>query len=77
MEYYVLNQSGRKSIQVLQKSGKDDEAKILDMLDRAGSATTDQIVYSLHMEEDRVTNILKTFLAKRWVWKNTTRTTSF
>jgi hypothetical protein len=77
MEYYVLNQSGRKAIQMLEKSGKNDEAKILDMLDRAGSATTDQIVYSLHMEEHHVTDILKTFLAKRWVWKNTTRTASF
>lgn len=77
MDYYVLNQSGRKAIKVLEKSGKDDEAKILDMLDRAGSATPEQIIYALRMEEDRVVNILKAFLAKRWVWKNTTKTASF
>lgn len=77
MEYYVLNQSGRKAIRMLQKSGNDDEAKILDMLDRAGSATTDQIMYSLHMQEDRVMEIIKTFLSRRWIWKNTTKTASF
>lgn len=77
MDYYVLNQSGRKVIQMLEKSGKDDEAKILDMLDRAGSATPEQIAYTLQIEEHRVTSILKTFLANRWIWRNPTKTSSF
>ncbi len=77
MDYYVLNQSGRRVIQMLEKSGKNDEAKILDMLDRAGSATPEQIAYSLQLDMYNVTNILKTFLANRWVWRNPTTTSSF
>jgi hypothetical protein len=73
MEYYVLNQSGRKAIHILEKEGKDDEARILDLLDRAGSATIDQMIYTLHMPETMIISILKTFLAKKWVWKNTTK----
>jgi DNA-binding MarR family transcriptional regulator len=77
MEYYVLNQSGRKAIRILEKEGQDDEARILDLLDRAGSATVEQMMYTLHMPETMVTSILKSFLAKRWIWKNTTKTSRF
>jgi DNA-binding MarR family transcriptional regulator len=77
MDYYVLNQSGRRVIQMLEKSGKNDEARILDMLDRAGSATPEQIAYSLHIDMYKVTDLLKTFLANRWIWRNPTKTSSF
>jgi hypothetical protein len=77
MDYYVLNQSGRKAIQTLEKAGRNEEAKILELLDRAGSATQEQLVYSLGMESYRVDAILKSFLSSRWIWKNTTRATSF
>lgn len=73
----MLNQSGRKSIRILEKEGKDDEARILDLLDRAGSATLEQLKYTLNMPEDTIMNILKTFLAKRWIWKNTTKSSQF
>ena len=77
MEYYVLNQSGRKAIRALEKDGKNDESRILDLLDRAGSATLEQLTYTLNMPEHMITDILKTFLSKRWVWKNTTKTSEF
>jgi hypothetical protein len=77
MEYYVLNQSGRKAIHTLEKEGKNDEARILDLLDRAGSATLEQLTYSLNMPEHMIVNILKTFLSRRWIWKNTTKTSEF
>ena len=73
----MLNQSGRKSIRILEKEGKDDEARILDLLDRAGSATLEQLMYTLNLPEDTIMNILKTFLAKRWIWKNTTKSSQF
>ena len=53
----MLNQSGRKSIRILEKEGKDDEARILDLLDRAGSATLEQLKYTLNMPEDTIMNI--------------------
>jgi hypothetical protein len=77
MEYYVLNQSGRKAIRTLEKEGKNDEARVLDLLDRAGSATLEQLIYSLNMPEHMIMNILKTFLSRRWIWKNTTKTSEF
>jgi hypothetical protein len=77
MEYYVLNQSGRKAIRILEKEGKDDEARILDLLDRAGNATLEQLTYTLNMPEHMIMNILKSFLSRRWIWKNTTKTSEF
>ena len=77
MEYYVLNQSGRKAIPMLEKEGKNDEARILELLDRAGSATLEQLVYTLNMPEHMIMNTLKTFLSRRWIWKNTTKTSEF
>jgi hypothetical protein len=77
MEYYVLNQSGRKAIRTLEKEGKNDEARVLDLLDRAGSATSEQLMHTLNMPEHMLMNLLKTFLSNRWIWKNTTKTSEF
>jgi hypothetical protein len=77
MEYYVINESGRRAIHALQIEKKDDEARVLSFLERAGSATVEQLCSALHMADDQTKNILQLFIAKRWVWKNITRASSF
>ena len=77
MEYYVINEEGRKAIHSLQVKKHDDEARVLSFLARAGNATIEQMVTSLNMADFQIKNILKLLIANRWVWKNTTRTSSF
>ena len=77
MEYYVINEAGREAIHSLQIDKRDDEAQVLSFLARAGSATIDQLTTSLNMTEFQIKNILQFLIAKRWAWKNITRTSAF
>ena len=77
MEYYVINESGRKAIRTLLLEKKDDEARVLGFIERAGSATVEQLSSSLNMPNNHVINTLHHLLSNRWIWKNSTRTAPF
>ncbi len=77
MEYYVITEEGRKVIHGLRLEKKEDEARILGFLERAGSASLQQLSSSLNMTDSQVKSILQSLISRRWVWKNITRAASF
>jgi len=73
MDYYVITESGKRAMKRLKKEITEEEAKILAYLDRAGSATVEQVAYATHMEEFEALERLKSLVANRWAWLNKTR----
>jgi len=77
MEYYVLTQSGREAIPVLQKAGKNDEANILEYLGKADGATMEQVADEIHLDKKTAYDKLRSLSANRWVWRKMTKLTPF
>ena len=77
MEYYVINEAGRKIIPSLQMEQKDDAARTLSFLDRAGSATIEQMATYLNMTDYQIKSTIQFLIVHRWVWKNITKTSQF
>ena len=70
MELYVLTQLGRGKILPLQKSGREEEANILKLLDKAGGVTVEQVAYAMKLDENTARDRLRSMSGKRWVWLN-------
>ena len=77
MELFVLTQLGRDAIPELQKTGRDDEANILDYLGRTDGTTANQVAEEMNLDEKTVHDKLRSLSANRWVWRKTTKLTPF
>ena len=77
MELFVLTQLGRDAIPELQKTGRDDEANILDYLGRTDGTTVNQVAEEMNLDEKTVYDKLRSLSANRWVWRKTTKLTPF
>jgi len=77
MELYVLTQSGRKAIAKLRKEGDEMEAKLLEYLGMAEGATVEQFADAMKLDEKVAYDKLRSFSAKRWAWRKTTKLTRF
>jgi DNA-binding MarR family transcriptional regulator len=77
MELYVLTQSGREVIQVLQQVGREEEANILEYLGMTDGATVEQVADAIHLEVRAAYDRLRSLSANRWVWRKTTKLTPF
>jgi hypothetical protein len=77
MELYVLTQSGRKAISVLRKGGNELDANLLEYLGMAEGATVEQFADAMKLEEKIAYDKLRSFSAKRWAWRKTTKLARF
>jgi hypothetical protein len=77
MELYVLTQSGRKAISVLRKSGDELNANLLEYLGMAEGATVEQFADAMKLDEKIAYDKLRSFSAKRWAWRKTTKLARF
>lgn len=77
MELYVLTQSGRKAIAKLRKEGDEMEANLLEYLGMAEGATVEQFADAMKLDEKVAYDKLRSFSAKRWAWRKTTKLTRF
>ena len=77
MELFVLTQLGRDAIPELQKTGRDDEANILDYVGRADGATVEQVAEEMNLDEKTAYDKLRSLSANRWVWRKMTKLTPF
>jgi len=77
MELYVLTQSGRKAISALRKSGDELNANLLEYLGMAEGATVGQFADAMKLDEKMAYDKLRSFSAKRWAWRKTTKLARF
>jgi hypothetical protein len=77
MELYVLTQSGRKAIAVLRKAGDEMNANQLEYLGMAEGATVEQFADAMKLDEKVAYDRLRTFTARRWAWRKTTKMARF
>ena len=77
MDYYVITESGQRSLQQLRKSNKFRQFEMLSYLNLAGRANIAQIAYALHIEEIDAQAELKLFIANRWVRLDKSKTLPF
>ena len=77
MELFVLTQLGRDAIPELQKTGRDDEANILDYVGRVDGATLEQVAEEMNLDEKTTYDKLRSLSANRWVWRKATKLTAF
>jgi hypothetical protein len=77
MELYVLTQSGRKAIAVLRKAGDEMNANQLEYLGMAEGATVEQFADAMKLDEKVAYDRLRTFSARRWAWRKTTKMARF
>jgi hypothetical protein len=77
MELYVLTQSGRKAISMLRKSGEELDANLLEYLGMAEGATVEQFADAMKLEEKIAYDKLRSFSARRWAWRKTTKLARF
>jgi hypothetical protein len=77
MELYVLTQSGRKAIAMLRKAGDEMNANQLEYLGMAEGATVEQFADAMKLDEKIAYDRPRTFSARRWAWRKTTRMARF
>ncbi|MCJ7514727.1 MAG: hypothetical protein MUO89_01990 [Dehalococcoidia bacterium] len=77
MELYVLTQSGRKAIAMLRKAGDEMNANLLEYLGMAEGATVEQFADAMKLDKKVAYDKLRTFSAKRWAWRKTTKMARF
>jgi hypothetical protein len=77
MELYVLTQSGRKAIVMLRKEGDELNANLLEYLGMAEGATVEQFAEAMKLEEKIAYDKLRSFSARRWAWRKTTKLARF
>jgi len=77
MELYVLTQTGRKAISVLRERGEELDAKLLDYLGMAEGATVEQFAEAMNLDRKVAYDKLRTFSARRWAWRKTTKLARF
>ncbi len=77
MELYVLTQTGRKAISKLRQRGEELDAKLLDYLGMAEGATVEQFAEAMNLDQKVAYDKLRTFSARRWAWRKTTKLARF
>ena len=77
MELYVLTQSGREAIAMLRKAGDEMNANQLEYLGMAEGATVEQFADAMRLDEKVAYDRLRTFSARRWAWRKTTKMARF
>lgn len=77
MELYVVTQLGREAVRALQQTGKNEEADILDYLERTNGATVGQVAEAMRLDENVAYDKLRSMSANRWVWCKKTKLTPF
>jgi hypothetical protein len=77
MELYVLTQSGRKAIAALRKAGDEMNANLLEYLGMAEGATVEQFADAMKLDKKIAYDKLRTFSARRWAWRKTTKMARF
>jgi DNA-binding MarR family transcriptional regulator len=77
MELYVLTQSGRKAISTLRQKGEDVDASLLEYLGMAEGATVEQFADAMKLDERIAYDKLRSFIARRWAWRKTTKLARF
>jgi hypothetical protein len=77
MDLYVLTQYGRKAIPVLRQAGSEMEANMLEYLGLTEGATVEQFADAMQVDEKVAYDKLRSFSAKRLVWRKTTKLVRF
>lgn len=77
MDLYVLTREGRDAIAALQKTGRDEEASMLEYLGMLDGATVDQVADFMHLDVSIAYDRLRSLSANRWVWRKQTKLTAF
>ena len=77
MELYVLTQTGRKAIASLRQKGEELDARLLEYLGMAEGATVEQFADAMNLDEKAAYDKLRTFSARRWAWRKTTKMARF
>ena len=77
MEFWLLTEKGRGQVREAEREAINDEAKIIVLLDRIGSATIEEIARKTGLTEYNVKIYLKRLSEKTLVRKKTTKFTAF
>lgn len=77
MELYILTQSGRKAISTLRQKGEELDANLLEYLGMAEGATVEQFADAMKLDVKIAYDKLRTFSARRWTWRKTTKLARF
>jgi hypothetical protein len=77
MELYVLTQFGRKAISTLRQEGEEYEANLLEYLRMAEGATVEQFADAMNLDKKEAYDKLRSFSARRWAWRKTTKLARF
>ena len=77
MDFWMLTEKGKRFIFPMERNRIENEAKILEFLNRVGSATTDVIAHGTNLDELTVKATLKKMTEKSWVWKKATKLVRF
>ena len=77
MDFWMLTEKGRHQVFEIERKPLDDEGKLIKYLNRVGSAPVENIVSATGIPEVTVNAMLKRLSESSWVWKKSTRFTSF
>ena len=77
MDFWMLTEKGKRSIVETGRKHIENEARILEFLNRVSSATVEVIVHATGLDEPTVRTTLKRLNEKSWVWKKATRLAKF
>jgi predicted transcriptional regulator len=77
VDFWMLTEKGKRFVSPMERNRVENEAKILEFLNRVGSATEEVIAYGTNLDELTVKATLKKLTEKSWVWKKATRLAKF
>ena len=77
MDFWMLTEKGKRFIVATEKQHIENEARILEFLNRVNSATMEVIAHGTGLDELTVRTTLKRLNEKSWVWKKATRLAKF
>ena len=77
MEFWLLTEKGRGYVREAEREAMKDEAKIIVLINKVGSATVEEIARKTGLAEYTVKIYLKQLSEKNWVWKKITKFTAF
>jgi len=72
-----LTQSGRKAISALRQKGEEFDANLLEYLGMAEGATVEQFAEAMKLDEREAYDKLRSFSARKWAWRKSTRLARF
>jgi DNA-binding MarR family transcriptional regulator len=77
VDFWMLTEKGKRFVVATERKHVENEARILEFLNRVGSATMEVIVQGTGLDELTVRTTLKRLNEKSWVWKKATRLAKF